>query len=178
MKKTYTGLALSITLAMSATAANAEMPIDSASAGVAMQSITGLDNGIALVLNAEKKLANVNEKFSVEGEFSYSISPASIGDSALVSSEISIMSLAGYGVYSHSINSQLSVHGRIGLLYESVSAEVCITGNCGTGDATDTGLSYGAGVKYNINDKMAVRLDYTIIDADAVNMGVGVSMGF
>lgn len=181
MKNTYSGLALGVALAIGASSASAEMPFDSANAGIAIQSVSDLDSGIALVVNASKKQPNINENLSFEGEFSYSLSAPSSEDTIFgtsVKTEFTILTLAGYGVYTHSISSQLNVFGRVGILYESISGEACSGSTCFSADESDTGLSYGAGVQFNISDTMAVRADYTIIEADVSHIGVGVKMGF
>ena len=181
MNKNYSTLALGIALAMSVTSANAEMPIDSASAGIAIQSVSDIDSGMALVLNAKKKQPNIHENLSFEGEFTYTLSSPSTSQTILgtdFTTELTVMSLAGYGVFTHPISSQLNVYGRVGLLYESVSAEACAGSTCVSADNSETGLSYGAGVQFNISDTMAVRADYTIIEADVSHIGVGVKMGF
>jgi len=179
MKNNYTGLALGVALALGATTSNA----DSYGAGVAFQNVKDIDSGVAIVLNADKTIDSVSDKFSVEGEFTYSV--ASPGDEETISgntlkAEFTILTLAAYGVYSHPINEKLSVFGRAGILYESISTEVCLNSLCANSDEdeTETGLSYGAGFKYSLSDSMAVRFDYTLIEADVSHLGLGVSMNF
>ncbi|MDH5376950.1 MAG: porin family protein [Gammaproteobacteria bacterium] len=180
MKNKLLGCGLAMAMA-SGTAMAAPPPVDYWGAGLGFLQVTNLDNGMSLVANAGKAMPDIHKNFSVEGEFTYSLSPASKGDSIL-KIESSLMSLGGYGVYTHEINRELSVRGRAGLNYNS--AENKTTGSacglafviCPSGSESKIELGFGVGASYQVNKGMAATFNYTKMNSDSTMIAFGVKM--
>lgn len=169
--------AMSIAIATNAGLASA----DNIGAGLAIQKVTDMDSGTALVVNGSKNLNNISNNFSVEGEFTYSLDPINAGDSIDspgVSGEVTILTLAGYAVYTLPVAEKLSVFGRLGLLYESLSVEACFQSVCASEDDSESGLSYGVGANYQLSETFGLRADYTRIEDDVSHFGVGATFLF
>ncbi len=146
-------------------------------AQIVLPSVTGFSGGMGVALGYEMPMPDVNPNFSIEGEFTKSLSsPDNSGF------EISYYTLAGYAKYSHPINAKLDVFGRVGLLYESVEMDYaypCLVGftftTCSaSASETDTGLSLGGGINYTLNPQMDFTAGYTIIESDINHLSAGI----
>ena len=143
--------------------------------GIASQSVTGMDSGMALVLNVGMPLAMEAGpgKIAVEGELSKSISAASQKTFA-GTAEFDVTTLAAYATYTYDITNEFYVKPRLGLLHESAEASVAGI----SASETETGLSYTLGAGYVVSNNLNVYLDYAIVEADISNMTLGVSYKF
>jgi hypothetical protein len=100
--------------------------------------------------------------FAVEGEGTAGVSD---GDNASLNSAIGI-----YGVGTLPIGSSgFDVHGRVG--YNQIDMD-----RDAAPDLDDGGLSYGAGVGWNVTSRVGLRADFTrtetdSADADAISLG-------
>ncbi len=165
-------------------------------AQIVLPSVTGASGGMGIALGYEMPMPDVNPNFSFEGEFTTSISSPSDSESASYSdpflgtvtakaeNELSYYTLAAYAKYTHPVNPKLDLYGRVGLLYESVTVDytssVTYSGfpalnQSGSDSAseTDTGLSYGFGMNYSLNEKMDFTAGYTIIEKDIKHLSAG-----
>ena len=141
-----------------------------ASAAVAIQSVTDMDSGVALIVTGGVPFMEINDKsnLAAEVEISQSIVDPSSDITIFnttISTSVSITTFAAYAAYSYDINPQMFAKVKAGLLYESLG---------GDADSSDTGISYGIQGGYNLNSKMAVTVGLDIIEADVMNTYVGV----
>ncbi len=154
-------------------------------AQIVLPSVTGYSGGMGVALGYEMPMPDVNPNFSIEGEFTTTISSPDDSASAggvTVTSELSYYTLAAYAKYNHPVNEKVDLFGRVGLLYESVEADYSCSGNTficsltpsSSGKETDTGLSFGFGMNYGINDKMDFTAGYTIIESDINHLSAGI----
>ncbi len=67
--------------------------------------------------------------------------------------------------------------GRIGVLREEVTASAYGCYNC-TASEDDTGLSLGGGVGFNFGDIVQLEAEYTLIEADADMLSIGLNLRF
>ncbi|MGE0595499.1 MAG: porin family protein [Hyphomonadaceae bacterium] len=100
--------------------------------------------------------------FGVEGEASFGID----GDEAdILGTPVDIDLENQYGAYAVGflpVTSNLEVLGRVG--WASIDAEGSFGGF--TAGASDDGLGLGVGAQYHVNDRFAIRGDYTRLSAD------------
>ena len=143
---------------------------DSVSAQLVMPDVTGFSGGMGIALGYEMPMPQVNPNFSVEGEFTTTISDPD--DSAAgFTWDISYYTLAAYAKYTHPVNQQLDLYGRIGLLYESLTIS---TNFAGSASDSDFGLSFGFGANYEINPQMDFTAGFTVIEQDINHLSAGI----
>lgn len=147
-------------------------------AQLAIADVDGMDNGLALALSYGQALPNVHRNFSVEGEFTTTISdPDDTYTIAGVTyrADLSYYTLAAYGVYNHPLNPKLDLYGRVGLLYESVDVSVRDSlGGSASGSDDDLGISLGAGIDYSFSPQMDLTAGVTIIESDINHISAGI----
>jgi len=146
--------------------------------------ISGFDSGTAVAFKASKKMEDVVEGFSVEGELTKSLSGPSLSETYWGSSfntEVSYFTLAAFGKYTHEVNDKISLHARGGLGFTSWEATWSGSGVSASDSGTDIGISYGFGGAYAYSDTMSVTASYSVYDVDTESVshiGVGASMLF
>jgi len=82
--------------------------------------------------------------------------------------------LGGYAKYTHEINDELDVYGRVGLLYASAEWSCSGTWCTGSSSDTDTGMSFGAGINYEFSDQMDFTAGYTDVADGITHMSAGI----
>lgn len=135
-------------------------------AGLAIETASGLDAGVALVLNGGLPVVEAGEigpgSVAVEGEFTYSMLAPSYDYGYLdhhYTHDLTVMTLAGYAAYVYEINEEYYVKPRIGLIFRSYELDSSYTYG---GDGI--GIALGVGGGYHLNDQMDVYVDYTRVD--------------
>jgi len=149
-----------------------------ANAQLAIANVDGFDDGIALVGTYGVHLPQVHPNFSVEGEFTTTVSnpETNTWGNKL---EISYYTLAAYAVFTQPLTPQLSVYGRAGMLYEDVTADAYIPGfGTVSSSATDTGLSFGVGGNFSLSKQMDITAGLTVIESDINHLSAGLRFNF
>jgi|SaaInlStandDraft_4_1057021.scaffolds.fasta_scaffold151214_1 hypothetical protein len=139
-------------------------------AGLAIQSVSSYDKGYALILNGAVPMPELYDNFSVEGEFGYSMIDPNI-DYSFGETSLSILSLSGFGVYTHNINSNIALRARAGLSFQSITAESKVDTTFfggGTTSSSDTEfeLVFGVGGSYKIDGDKTLLIDYTRMNSN------------
>jgi predicted porin len=106
----------------------------------------------------------LNENFAVEA------GAQSLGKFSVAGSDVSASAYNVSVVASLPVDPKISVFGRLG--YGSLTATAG-----GTTADTNSAL-YGVGARYNINQNLAVRAEYTRLASDTGTFGVGLQYGF
>ena len=106
----------------------------------------------------------LNENFAVEA------GAQSLGTYTVLGTDVSASAYNVSVVASLPIDPKISVFGRVG--YGSLTAAAG-----GTTADTNSAL-YGVGARYNINQNLAVRAEYTRLASDTGTFGVGLQYGF
>lgn len=146
-------------------------------AQIVLPSITGYSGGMGVAVGYEAPMPQVDPNFSVEGEFTKSISNADDSYSDFFGTykvEIDYYTLAAYAKYTMPVNPKMGLYGRAGLLYEKVEAKVSTPFGSASDTSSDTGLSLGFGMNYEINPKMDFTAGYTIIESDIKHLSAGI----
>jgi long-subunit fatty acid transport protein len=107
----------------------------------------------------------INENFAVEA------GAQSLGKYTVAGSDVSASALNVSVVGSVPLDPKFSVFGRLG--YGSLTA----TAN-GSSAADTNSVLYGAGVRYNLNQNLAIRGEYTRLASDTGTFAVGLQFGF
>ncbi len=143
---------------------------DSLSAQLVFPDVDGFSGGLGLAVSYDKPLPQVDPNFSVEGEFTTTLSEP---DDSIAGNtwEVSYYTLAAYAKYRLPLNPQFDLFGRAGLLYEDVTVD---TNFAGSASDTDVGLSLGFGVDYEINQQMDFTAGFTIIESDINHLSAGI----
>lgn len=163
-----------------------------AGAGLAIESASNMDSGMALVLNAGLPIIESDEvapgTLAVEGEFTYSVVSPSwdysgtpyytgypdyrLSYTAGGTYDLTVMTLAGYAVYIFDIDEQFYVRPRIGLIYRSYDLD-------GVTDKSELGIAVGLGGGYRVDRQIDIYLDYTLIDgSDLTHLTAGAVFHF
>ncbi|MEN8169421.1 MAG: porin family protein [Pseudomonadota bacterium] len=145
--------------------AQAQSP--SINAQLAATDIAGFNTGVALMVGYEHPIPALHENFSVEGELSTTImNPESTYTNFFGSykEEMSYYTAGVYAKYTHPINQDFSVFGRVGVHYENITHENSFNNSSVT--QTAVGRNLGVGADYNFTPKMAVTVGATLIDTD------------
>ena len=106
----------------------------------------------------------LNENFAIEGG-AQSLGKFNVAGTDVKATAYNVSVLAGVPV-----DPKISVYGRLG--YGTVTA----TANGGSAD-TNSAL-YGVGARYQLNQNLAVRAEYTRLASDTGTFGVGLQYGF
>jgi len=184
MKKKWITSACSIVLLTGMTTALAAEGMNNgvkASAQLAISNVSGLNDGMALVLTGIFPMPDVHPEFTVEGEFTTTINKPDNSQSTpfgKFTEELSYYTLAGYGVWNHKATPTVTLKGRIGLLYESLEAKVKYLGLSDTATDTNVEVSYGVGAVFDIKKSVDVIVEYTVIESDISHLGAGVQWYF
>ena len=121
-------------------------------------------DGISDVINAGVLVGyNVNKNLAIEGEFTTSLSD---GDATISGSQgkWNIDTIAVYAV--HRSAGDTYFKGKVGFLNEDIS--ITIPGYVPF-SGSDSGLSFGVGVGFEVGKSSRIEFEYTLIEAD-VNM--------
>lgn len=138
----------------------------------------GFSDGLAVVGTYGMELPQLLPNFSVEGEFSTTISEAdkSVFGNKL---EYSYYTLGAYGVYTHPINQRVSIYGRAGLLYVDSTVDIYhpVTGKTSESDS-DLELGLGAGTNIALGQNFDFTAGVNIINEDVNHISAGVQLRF
>lgn len=152
-----------------------------ASAQLAISDVSGLDTGLAMVLTGIFPVPEVHPEFTVEGEFTTTISNPENSQTTpfgTISEELSYYTLAGYGVFNHPVTPTITLKGRVGLLYESLKAKVNYLGARSTSTDTNLKVSFGVGAVFDIQKQVDIIAEYTVIESDISHLSAGVQWNF
>lgn len=135
--------------------------------------VDGFDEGLVAIGTFGRPVPNVHKNFSVEGEFTTTIMDPdrSVAGTTV---EISYFTLGAYGVYTHPLNQYASLRGRAGMVY--YDTDVSAGGIGGSDDGIE--LSAGFGITYDLNKKMDLIAEYTIIESDISHISAGIQYHF
>ena len=128
---------------------------------VGSTAITDLSSKVGIGGYAGIKL---NENFAIEAG-AQSLGKFNVAGTDVKATAYNVSVLAGVP-----IDPKISVYGRLG--YGSLTA----TANGGSAD-TNSAL-YGVGARYQLNQNLAVRAEYTRLASDTGTFGVGLQYGF
>jgi opacity protein-like surface antigen len=106
----------------------------------------------------------LNENFAIEAG-AQSLGKFSVAGTDVSASAYNVSVLAGVP-----IDPKISIYGRLG--YGSLTA------TAGGTTADTNSVLYGVGARYNINQNLAVRAEYTRLASDTGTFGVGLQYGF
>lgn len=170
MKKILSTIAATAVLATSSFALDTDKLY--VGAGLAIESATDFDSGMAIVLTAGLPVTEKGESgpgtLAVEAETTFDLtSPSTTIWTTDV--EASIFTLAAYAAYKHDINEKVYVKPRLGLLYESIT----MSSGSYSAETTDIGLAMGVQFGYNIDKQLDVVVGYNIVEADVSHLTFG-----
>lgn len=106
----------------------------------------------------------LNENFAVEGA-AQSLGKFSVAGTDVKATAYNVSVLAGVP-----IDPKISVYGRLG--YGTLTA------TAGGTTADTNSVLYGAGARYQLNQNLAIRAEYTRLASDTGTFGVGLQYGF
>lgn len=138
---------------------------------IGISDVDGFDSGLTAIGTFGRLVPDVNENFSVEGEFT-----TTLVDPDAPNVDISYFTLGIYGVYSLPLNPYANLRGRAGLLYYETNVSGSSPGTQGSDDGID--LSVGFGFTYNLNTQMDLIAEYTIIESDISHLSAGIQYRF
>jgi opacity protein-like surface antigen len=157
MKKILLGIAVSSLLVTPVLAADTGIYVTGA--GGAMRNMPLLNNAWSYsVLAGYRFLPNISAE---AGYTSLAANTNQIG--GLPNGASATVSLNGYelaGVYDYPLMSQLSVYGRGGFASMTISSDVTVAGNTTATSASESGLLFGAGVKYKVSNSFNVQAGF------------------
>lgn len=148
--------------------------------GFAAQHLKGFEEaGSAGVLRLNKGLGEWVPNLSVEGEYTTTIE-SSEQDVENVSGSrfFTASSLAGYVAYDQPLSEFFAVRVRAGYSRVRASLETCIVGKCASEEEHKDGFSYGAAARIMLSERVALSIDYTVLDKENELAHTGLSFGF
>jgi len=168
LKKTLKGLAVGVLTVAAMASAQAQ----STSAAPALTGVyVGGSVGSTAITDLSSKVGyggyvglKLNENFAIEAG-AQSLGKFSVAGTDVSASAYNVSVLAGVP-----IDPKISIYGRLG--YGSLTATAG-----GTTADTNSAL-YGVGARYNINQNLAVRAEYTRLASDTGTFGVGLQYSF
>ncbi|HKJ70880.1 MAG TPA: outer membrane beta-barrel protein [Gammaproteobacteria bacterium] len=143
--------------------------------GLAIQDVDGFDDGTAVNLRGAAALPGVLADgvpgaLSVEGELTRTLTSPERDLPSGRTVDLDITTLGGYGVYTFPVQ-RLMLRGRLGLLYEHISAN-------GGDDDNNLELSLGFGAGVMVTQRLEVAASYTYIENDVDHLGANVLYHF
>ena len=127
--------------------------------------------GIGIVLRGGMDLPNVKKNFGVEAEITKSIiDPKVAGNSG------SVLTMAGYAVYTINITKQLYAKPRFGMIFPNLGGTYY--SDADVVNSRDIGFTSGIGGGFRLNRHMNIYFDYTILGEGITNWGSGVEYHF
>jgi hypothetical protein len=150
-------------------------PGDYTNLQLGISDVDGYDEGFVAIGTFGRPVPSVHENFSVEGELTTTIADP---DTTVAGTgvEISYFTLGAYGVYTHPVNNYLNLRGRAGLVYYDTDVSTTGAGIRGSDDGIE--LSAGFGVTYDLNKKVDLIAEYTIIESDISHLSAGIQYRF
>ena len=167
MKKITALLATAAIISTSSFAQEINFDIENAyvGTGLALEKVSGLDVGVALVLNGGLAFMELGPgKLAAEGEITYSLLAPSEHNY-----DLTVMNVGTYGAYIYDINDQFFVKGRAGLVYTNIdtpSSRYYYDGYSYSSNSYDDGgigVSTGVTGGFNITEQFAVTTGLNII---------------
>lgn len=154
--------------------------------GLTNYDLGNLDTGLVWTAAAGVQLdETVLPNLSLETEFATTLlAPSEEFNTGFgkVETEVSYFSLAGYGKYTHAINEQLSLAGRVGLAYVDVEAEVSGSNGftSGVASASDSSieLAFGGELGYQLQDVKLIAGITFIGDISNYTLGAQIPFSF
>lgn len=111
----------------------------------------------------------------VEGSLGLVNDKSTVG---LVTNETDIgTSFAGFGVYRHPISEKINLLGRVGYHVTDIENSQTILGVTTTTGGSESGLAFGGGAELKLNERDALRLDYTNYAVPGSNLDA-LSLGY
>ncbi|MFA9461290.1 outer membrane beta-barrel protein [Thiohalorhabdus methylotrophus] len=158
-------------LAVGSPAAGAQNP-GYLGAGLAVQSVPGFDDGVAMSLKAGVRMDRVSPGFGLEGELTHSLFEPERDGFRGGNGDVSFTTLGGYATYMVPLpDRRVSLKGRLGLLWEDINPE-------GDDGNSEIGLSWGLGGQYRFNSQVSGFVEYTRIEADLSHLTGGMLLHF
>ncbi len=129
--------------------------------------VDGYDPGIALMVSYEHPAEFIFNNVSIEGEVTASVIDPS-DDYAIYTDELSFYTAGLYLKYTHPMTQQLSLYGRAGVHYESVTYTTN-NFNFGRFSGTDNSLgrNIGIGIDYQVAPAIDLTIGATALDSDS-----------
>ncbi len=150
-----------------ASAPNAALAIDDlyAGAGLAVEGVTDLEYGVALVLNVG---AQVVDNFAVEGELTRSVIDPWLDDYYAI--DVTVTTLGVYGAYIFDLNRDVYLKPRIGLIYKGLEDGY-------RGDLDEVVLAFSLGGAYRMNKTTDIFVDVKVAPEGDIEMVGHLSVG-
>lgn len=131
------------------------------------------DDAIAFTGIFGLKTPDIHPMFSVEVELMKTLVDGETSITTLYGTSKVEVSAFGLGAYAVASYDQLPVENlvpyvRLGLAYTSAEAS---SGGY-SADGSEFGLGFSIGLRYDINEKIGVLVDYTSTEADILNAGI------
>jgi hypothetical protein len=144
-------------------------------AQLAATDISGYNTGLALMVGYEHPIPALYKNLSVEGELaatvmepedSYTLGGTGYNDT------LSYYLASVYLKYTHPLNAQFSIYGRVGVHYENITYHSDFFNTT----TTDTGLgrNLGIGANYHFSPAMDFTLSATLFDTDSNNFNTDI----
>ena len=96
----------------------------------------------------------------------------------LTTNKIDITTVGLYGTYSYNLSPELSIDPKVGFMYVSSSQSFTSGTVNAEEDNTESGLSYGVALKYNINNNWKTYASYVKVAKDVQHISIGVEKKF
>lgn len=140
--------------------------------GMAVQSVTGHEDGYAAVAKVGTHFEGGREGFGAEMELSRSLIEPESGGWGGGGDDVALTTLGGYSTYTVRHPEQpIAVRARLGLAWEYADPE--------NGDSEDElNVSYGIGGTADLANAGTVFFDYTHIEADVDHLNIGLQTRF
>ena len=168
--KVIAGLA-ALGLLGSGTAAAAANPVY-VGGGLAVQSATNHEDGIALSVKGGVKVDHISPGLAFEGELTQSLINPERDTFQGGNGDTSFTTLGGYAAYSVPLpNRRISLRGRVGVVWENIDPDWA-------GSDDELHFSWGAGAEYRISSEFSTYAEYTRIESDLGQLTGGVLVHF
>lgn len=143
-----------------------------AGGGLAVQSVTGYEDGYAVVGKVGTYFRDAREGLGAELEASRSLIEPEQGAWGGGGNDVALTTLAGYSTFTVRHPEQpLAVRARLGLAWEYADPD-------GGDSETELNVSYGIGGTADLANGFTAFVDYTHIEADVGHLNLGIQTRF
>lgn len=141
--------------------------------GLAIEAVpdySGVSMGTAIVLRGGMNLPMVLEGFGAEAELTKSVINPEY-DYGWASSDVSVLTLAAYAVYTIPLGEKFYVKPRFGIILPNLGDDQSV-------NSRDITFSSGIGGGFKVMKNMNIYVDYTVLGEFVTNYGAGVEYHF
>ena len=162
MKRIFLALVMTALFISSSSVVKADERYMGVKTGFFLIDARGVDDVIPVGIVYGRNMTKVNPNFWLEGEFNFGL----LGGDVPGGGDLDIWTIAAYGAYRYPLSDTSYLKGKAGLLYQDSDFD------------DDINLSVGIGGGFQIDKKLSLEGEFTIIESDVNFLSIAANCKF